>query len=112
MKTKLLITALISSLLLFACAPSETSTSSDATTDAQDRPIMLVHGAWQDGSTWAQVQQALEAGGHTVSAVTLPGRDGENAGEQTLEGYRDAVIAEVEAYEEPVTQYILHLESV
>ncbi|MEM8858336.1 MAG: alpha/beta fold hydrolase [Chloroflexota bacterium] len=98
MKTKQLFILFVFSMLLIACASAENSTDSSS----QDSPIVLVHGAWQDGSSWVQVQQELEANGHTVSAVTLPGRDGEDAGAQTLEGYRDAVIAEVESYDEPV----------
>ncbi len=102
MKTLNLIILFAVSLLFFACGPVEAPTTGDANTDFQNAPIVLVHGAWQDGSTWSQVQQELEASGRTVSAVTLPGRDGEDAGTQTLEGYRDAVIAAVETYDEPV----------
>lgn len=75
--------------------PSTTITSADS-------PVVLVHGAWQDGTSWAQVQEELEASGRSVSAVTLPGRNGLDAGVQSLAGYRDAVIAEVERFDEPV----------
>lgn len=102
MKKSHLIILSICSLLLFACVPLEVPANGGASSGRQDAPIVLVHGAWQDGSSWSQVQQELEASGRTVSAVTLPGRDGEDAGAQTLEGYRDAVIEEVEVYEEPV----------
>ncbi|MEM7338896.1 MAG: alpha/beta hydrolase [Actinomycetota bacterium] len=86
------------SLVLAACSSSDESTSADDPA----QPIVLVHGAWQDGSSWSRVQQQLEAEGRTVSAVTLDGRNGADAGAQTLDGYRDAVIAEVETYDEPV----------
>ncbi|MEM7142270.1 MAG: alpha/beta fold hydrolase [Actinomycetota bacterium] len=69
---------------------------------AADLPIVLVHGAWQDGTAWARVQQVLEDGGRRVSAVSLPGRDGTDAGAQTLVGYRDVVISEIEKYDGPV----------
>lgn len=96
---RLLFTALLScSLLLVACSDSDDG----AAANLEDAPIVLVHGAWQDGSTWSAVQQELEADGRSVSAVTLPGRDGDAAGSQSLAGYRDAVITEVESYDEPV----------
>jgi pimeloyl-ACP methyl ester carboxylesterase len=30
--------------------------------------IVLVHGAWADGSSWSAVLQRLQADGHTVTA--------------------------------------------
>ena len=95
------ITLVVACLLLVAACGSSDATG-DGATSSDDRPIVLVHGAWQDGSSWARVQEELQSSGRTVSAVTLPGRDGTDAGEQTLEGYRDVVIAEVETFDEPV----------
>src|SRR5215467_6596092 len=34
--------------------------------------ILLVHGAWADGSCWSAVIERLQADGHTVRAVQLP----------------------------------------
>ena len=34
--------------------------------------IVLVHGAWADGSCWSDVIQRLQAGGYKVTAVQLP----------------------------------------
>src|SRR6185437_1921045 len=34
--------------------------------------VVLVHGAWADGSCWSGVIQALQAGGHTVTAPQFP----------------------------------------
>ncbi len=34
--------------------------------------IVLVHGAWADGSSWSQVIARLQAAGHHVTAVQLP----------------------------------------
>jgi pimeloyl-ACP methyl ester carboxylesterase len=34
--------------------------------------VVLAHGAWADGSSWAQVVTPLEAAGATVSAAPLP----------------------------------------
>lgn len=93
---------LLCSLLLFACSDSESTEENNGTSEPGDTPIVLVHGAWQDGSSWAEVQQELEASGRMVKVVTLPGRDGEDAGAQTLNAYQDAVIAEVETHDKPV----------
>jgi len=35
--------------------------------------IVLVHGAWSTGATWAALAPLLEAEGHAVTALTLPG---------------------------------------
>lgn len=35
--------------------------------------IVLVHGAWSTGATWAALAPLLEAAGHAVTALTLPG---------------------------------------
>jgi pimeloyl-ACP methyl ester carboxylesterase len=57
--------------------------------------VVLVHGAWQDASCWSRVAPILEAAGHTVVAVNLPGRpdDPTPTPELTQEVYRDAVLA-------------------
>jgi pimeloyl-ACP methyl ester carboxylesterase len=34
--------------------------------------IVLVHGAWADGSSWSDVVRRLQAGGHTVRAPQFP----------------------------------------
>ena len=34
--------------------------------------ILLVHGAWADGSSWSRVIKVLQASGHNVAAVQLP----------------------------------------
>ena len=34
--------------------------------------IVLVHGAWADGSSWSAVIERLQAGGHTVTAPQFP----------------------------------------
>src|ERR1700674_3157476 len=38
-----------------------------------DKPnIVLVHGAWADGSCWSAVIQSLQAAGYTVTAPQFP----------------------------------------
>ena len=34
--------------------------------------IILVHGAWADGSCWSAVIERLQAGGYTVTAPQFP----------------------------------------
>ena len=34
--------------------------------------IVLVHGAWADGSCWSEVIENLQADGYKVTAVQLP----------------------------------------
>jgi pimeloyl-ACP methyl ester carboxylesterase len=34
--------------------------------------IVLVHGAWADGSSWSKVIPLLQAAGHNVSAAQIP----------------------------------------
>jgi pimeloyl-ACP methyl ester carboxylesterase len=39
---------------------------------ADDVSVVLIHGAWCDGSSWEGVIRGLQANGHTVHAVQLP----------------------------------------
>src|ERR1700757_1313917 len=39
---------------------------------AKSQDVILVHGAWADGSSWAKVIPLLVARGHSVTAVQLP----------------------------------------
>jgi pimeloyl-ACP methyl ester carboxylesterase len=39
---------------------------------AKESDVVLVHGAWADGSSWAKVIPLLLAKGHSVTAVQLP----------------------------------------
>jgi len=39
---------------------------------AKSSDVVLVHGAWADGSSWAKVIPLLAAKGHAVTAVQLP----------------------------------------
>jgi len=39
---------------------------------ANSPDVILVHGAWADGSSWAKVIPLLAARGHSVTAVQLP----------------------------------------
>jgi pimeloyl-ACP methyl ester carboxylesterase len=49
------------------------STPPKATAEASVRPnIVLVHGAWADGSSWSGVIEQLQARGHRVTAPQFP----------------------------------------
>ena len=80
------------------------ATVSAVTAPAQAETFVIVHGAFQDAASWSDVASALEAEGHSVSVVDLPGRDAEGAAAQsmTLAGYADTVGAVVSEAAEPV----------
>lgn len=71
---------------------------------AQDgsRVYVLVHGAFQDSSGWDDVTPLLEAAGHTVVVVSLPGRGEDASPEQSLTGYRDIIIEAINQQDQPV----------
>ncbi|PZR53908.1 alpha/beta hydrolase [Xylanimonas oleitrophica] len=56
--------------------------------------IVLIPGAWLDASAWDGVRPALEAAGHTVHALTLPGKESADA-DRTGIGLADHVDAVV-----------------
>ncbi|TPW73356.1 alpha/beta fold hydrolase [Schumannella sp. 10F1B-5-1] len=60
---------------------------------------ILVPGFWLDGSSWSDITPALEAAGHEVQAVTLPGMgdDRDRAAEVTLDDQVAAVVELVDA---------------
>jgi len=52
---------------------TETDEGEQAEADSNMKPnIVLVHGAWADGSSWGKVIPILEGAGHRVIAVQLP----------------------------------------
>ncbi|MCB2116828.1 MAG: alpha/beta fold hydrolase [Rhodobacteraceae bacterium] len=63
---------------------------------------LLIHGSCHGAWCWRDVIPALEALGHAARAIDLPahGDDRTPAGEATLEGYAEAILA---AIENPVT---------
>jgi pimeloyl-ACP methyl ester carboxylesterase len=63
--------------------------------------VVLAHGAWADGSSWAKVITALAASGHAVSAAPLPLTSFEAdvaAVERTLERMPGPVVLVAHAY--------------
>jgi pimeloyl-ACP methyl ester carboxylesterase len=66
--------------------------------------IVLVPGLWLDASSWDEVTPALEAAGHRVTAVQLPGMESRDADRAaiTLDDHVAAVVAAIDAAEGPV----------
>jgi pimeloyl-ACP methyl ester carboxylesterase len=66
--------------------------------------FVLVHGAWGGGWVWGKVAPLLEAAGHRVDALDLPGH-GDNpapVSEMTLDANARRIADRVEAADEPV----------
>jgi pimeloyl-ACP methyl ester carboxylesterase len=65
---------------------------------------ILVHGAWEESRGWQDVSPILEAQGHTVNAIDLPGH-GANVqpiAKITMNQYVNAVIEVIQSLNEPV----------
>lgn len=67
--------------------------------------FVIVHGAFQNAQSWAEVSKALKAQVRTVVAVDLPDRNAEGAAAKavTIAQYVDVVGAVVKSQSEPVT---------
>jgi pimeloyl-ACP methyl ester carboxylesterase len=61
--------------------------------------LILIPGAWLDASSWDQITPALEAAGHRVHAMTLPGLESVDADRSGigLADHIDAVVKAVDA---------------
>ncbi|MGL6208943.1 MAG: alpha/beta fold hydrolase, partial [Paracoccaceae bacterium] len=73
-------------------------------TQARADSFVLVHGAFQTGTSWQAVADGLKAAGHDAVAVTLPGRagDGKALAEVTMADYIATVQAAVNDAKAPV----------
>src|SRR5580658_7354675 len=83
--------------LLFLGVP----TRKPQTMRATDVSVVLAHGAWADGSSWAKVASPLIAAGHSVTAAPLPlsSFDADVAAvERTLERARGRIVLVAHAY--------------
>lgn len=67
--------------------------------------FVLIHGAWHGKWCWDKVVPLLEAEGHEVFALDLPGHgeDKTPVAEVTLQSYTDRVCEMLDALSEPVT---------
>lgn len=61
--------------------------------------LVLIPGFWLDGDSWHAVAAPLRAAGHTVHALTLPGKESAAADRSgvTLQDHVDAVVAVVDS---------------
>ncbi|OMH24197.1 alpha/beta hydrolase [Tersicoccus phoenicis] len=66
--------------------------------------VLLIPGFWLDGASWAPVLGPLEAAGHRVHPLTLPGKDAVDADRSGigLRDHVDAVVARIDALDGPV----------
>jgi pimeloyl-ACP methyl ester carboxylesterase len=66
--------------------------------------IILIPGFWLDGDSWSDVAEPLRAAGHTVHALTLPGKESRAADREgiSLRDHVDAVVAAIDAVGHPV----------
>jgi pimeloyl-ACP methyl ester carboxylesterase len=65
--------------------------------------IVIVHGAFQNATAWSDVQKLLEAKGHDVELVDLPGRDAKGDLKTiNLAAYRDATRVVIDGKADPV----------
>lgn len=65
---------------------------------------VLVHGAWEEAKSWDAITPLLEAQGHRVNSINLPGH-GANVqpiSEMNMNNYINTVIAEIEKESKPV----------
>jgi len=66
--------------------------------------LVLIPGFWLDGASWDEVAEPLRDAGHTVHALTLPGREAADVDRSGI-GLRDhveAVVAVVDSLADPV----------
>src|SRR5664279_746187 len=70
MKTVRLLIAL--AVAAFAATLGESGVRAQTTAPVQARNVVLVHGAWADGSSWAEIIPLLQAAGLKVTAVQNP----------------------------------------
>jgi pimeloyl-ACP methyl ester carboxylesterase len=66
--------------------------------------IVLLPGFWLDGASWGDVAGPLQAAGHAVHALTLPGLESREADRSaiSLRDHIDAVVAVVDSLPDPV----------
>jgi pimeloyl-ACP methyl ester carboxylesterase len=82
----------------------ENNNSSTVIVTTEKPPIVLVHGAFANGHVWGHVAARLQAAGHEVVAVDLPGRPGSpmDPAKVSLDLHRDTVVDAVRALGRPV----------
>ncbi|WP_326910146.1 alpha/beta fold hydrolase [Sedimentibacter sp. MB31-C6] len=64
--------------------------------------ILLLHGAWHNGSCWMEVQQLLKEKGYESEALTLPGNKANDNKNVSYEDYVNYVSEAINKQEKPV----------
>lgn len=64
--------------------------------------ILLLHGAWHNGSCWMEVQQLLKEKGYESEALTLPGNGVDDNKNVSYDDYVNYVSEEINKQEKPV----------
>ena len=75
-----------------------------AETHRKSAPIILVPGFWLGAWAWDEVASTLRAGGHDVTAITLPGLESADADRSTITmaDHVDAIVNAVRSANSPV----------
>tara|TARA_R110001592_G_scaffold362635_1_gene677435 strand:+ start:8344 stop:9093 length:750 start_codon:yes stop_codon:yes gene_type:complete len=65
---------------------------------------ILVHGAWEESRAWEDISPLLEAQGHEVTAIDLPGHGAniQPIADMTMANYIDTLIEVIQSLSEPV----------
>ena len=79
------------------------SSSNKSAMAAEKPPVILVHGAFATGFVWGHVAAKLQAAGHEVVTVELPGRPANpmDPRQVSLELYRDTVLTALNIFDRP-----------
>lgn len=82
---------------------TQTSSPHTYSTVAEKPPVILVHGAFASGHVWGHVAARLEAAGHEVLTINLPGRPGNPMAPDkvSLDLYRDTVLDTLDTLTRP-----------
>jgi pimeloyl-ACP methyl ester carboxylesterase len=74
-----------------------------STAAAEKPPVILVHGAFSNGHVWGYVAAKLQAAGHEVVTVDLPGRPGAPMAPDkvSLDLYRDVLVKTLNGMSRP-----------
>lgn len=64
--------------------------------------ILLLHGAWHNGSCWMEVQKLLKEQGYESEALTLPGNGINDNKNVTYDDYVNYVVNEINKQDKPV----------
>lgn len=93
-----------SCVLAMVCLLAFTGCDKDDNYPSVSKTFVLVHGAFQAPYTWQFIKTKLEAGGHKVVVVELPGHGQDQTPPETISinSYRDKVVSAITGIKGPV----------